>query len=367
MDIQENKLKILNITKDYILPYKYKLLLKKFTQKICDLLEKNNIEYWCYGGAVIGQLRYNGMLPWDDDIDICILKETIDKLKSLKQVFENNNIKLFEGEYAFKIYDLNGFKIDDEYYPFIDVFKMKNFNNKIVHIESSYFRLKWANHFFLYDNLYPLQKLDFEDYQLYFANNIVDYVDRGYEKWKDFIVVSNIHIKSKLENKDIPDHKFNIIHIDETKQNDCKYIWSFNYFECSIPIKIIILDKENINKYLPNLKLIDNILENFDENIKNDIIKYLILYHYGGIFINNKINSVDKKIIDLLEELKKYDYITINNDVIISRQYSNLFTVFLDELFEKILNKQPFNIHLSFDDVLKDFVKNQDYIYLSLS
>ncbi len=43
-------------------------LLAAFT-KFCDL---NGIENFLIGGAIIGKLRHNGLIPWDDDIDIAI-------------------------------------------------------------------------------------------------------------------------------------------------------------------------------------------------------------------------------------------------------------------------------------------------------
>ena len=63
--------------------------------KITEILNKHNIQYWMFAGAVLGYVRDRELIPWDPDIDLCYWKEDFLKMISLKKEFKKAGFKFF--------------------------------------------------------------------------------------------------------------------------------------------------------------------------------------------------------------------------------------------------------------------------------
>lgn len=86
-------------------------------KKICD---ENGLQFFLMGGTLLGAVRHKGFIPWDNDIDIGIMKA--DFLK-LKEIMANNEVLVLDNYYKYA----DGLKVtkikyrDNEVF-FIDVF-----------------------------------------------------------------------------------------------------------------------------------------------------------------------------------------------------------------------------------------------------
>lgn len=78
-----------NITLDDIKAIELDILL--VIDKIC---KENNIDYFLDSGTLLGSIRHKGFIPWDDDIDIGMIREDYDNFISIIES------KLPEGYYA---------------------------------------------------------------------------------------------------------------------------------------------------------------------------------------------------------------------------------------------------------------------------
>lgn len=66
---------------------KYAVIGIRMMKKITQVLEKNDIPYILEAGTLLGVVRENRLLPWDNDIDITITRQHLTKLlKTLWQI-----------------------------------------------------------------------------------------------------------------------------------------------------------------------------------------------------------------------------------------------------------------------------------------
>ncbi len=98
-------------------------LLKSFTQ----LCEENGIQYWVGYGTLLGAVRNGGIIPWDDDVDICMMKDDFLKLQNHMQSKKYEKIFLQYSK-AWPLYKIRSkeyvvnWKTNKKYIPKIDVF-----------------------------------------------------------------------------------------------------------------------------------------------------------------------------------------------------------------------------------------------------
>ncbi len=70
----------------------WQLELTAFLKKFDEICREKNIPYWLDFGTLLGALRHKGFIPWDDDVDVSMLKKDIDRLLPiLEEAYKNTD------------------------------------------------------------------------------------------------------------------------------------------------------------------------------------------------------------------------------------------------------------------------------------
>lgn len=81
---------------DNITLRKVQLVQLDIAKEIDRLCVQNGIKYFLIGGSLLGAVRHSGFIPWDDDLDIGMLRDDYDKFLILAQSNLNVNYKVVD-------------------------------------------------------------------------------------------------------------------------------------------------------------------------------------------------------------------------------------------------------------------------------
>ena len=72
--------------KGYVVPAEMKKVWQvqlTLVKKLLEVCGKHHLRIWADGGTLLGTVREHGYIPWDDDIDMAMLRPDYDKLVGL--------------------------------------------------------------------------------------------------------------------------------------------------------------------------------------------------------------------------------------------------------------------------------------------
>lgn len=117
-------------------PEQTKQCLLKLLDKFVAVCEANGLRYYLAGGSVLGAVRHKGFIPWDDDIDVYLMREDYDKLQILPSDVWGEEFRLAfytntpNYTYDFIKIELTNTSVIERYHPnyhggvFLDVFPL---------------------------------------------------------------------------------------------------------------------------------------------------------------------------------------------------------------------------------------------------
>ncbi|WP_341841545.1 LicD family protein [Chitinophaga caseinilytica] len=165
-----------------------KQMARDLLRKTCLEADEAAVKLVLHGGTLLGAIRHDAIMPWDDDIDLGIHHHDIEKL--LAQLDKSGTLKHklihanFRGNPSifYKIWDENGINIEgyDYKFPFIDIWLYFEDGKAMYYKE-------WPS--FNPDLYFPLKKTEFEGSDLWMPVNPTGFLDFLFRDWREMIVV----------------------------------------------------------------------------------------------------------------------------------------------------------------------------------
>ncbi len=253
-----------------------------------SICEKHNLTYFGFAGTAIGAIRHGGFIPWDDDIDLGILRKDYDLLKEIiKKDYSDKYTFVDPAEFDdYPVMNahivLNGTKFSEPFaknlkYPqgiFLDIFPFdnapENEKEREKHIKKS-----WILSKILILRHTPFPVIPFK---------------KGIKKFLCHSATATIWFLMNLfglSHKKL--HKTVLKHCTKYQNVDTGYI----YYSCSASTQGTVFHKDD---FYPLKKIsYEGIMLDFPKNVEKGLIRV-----YGDFM---KLPPVDKRINHCPEEL----------------------------------------------------------------
>lgn len=177
------------ISSDHNIPEEHSLILQILLEKVSNILDLNSIPYFIDGGTLLGAIRNQNRIPYDDDIDIGVLNKDFHKIipileKISDEKYQINILKSTDN--LIKVFVPNMWvknKITNKIIgtPTLDIFRYELKGDKI-RLYSTLDRQKFKNCYYLKSEFYPLNKVTFGVLRVYAVNNPLGYLYRYYSE-----------------------------------------------------------------------------------------------------------------------------------------------------------------------------------------
>lgn len=216
----------------------FKNLLLQTYKAFREFCISNEIRFFAGGGTMIGAVRHNGIIPWDDDIDIFMFRKDYDKFVSLKDRLKDTDYEIIDptddgyfstmAKFSYKNSSIWEFReIPFVSGIYIDVFFLDYEDCNYEKVVKKKFRYdKYANLFLISSSKHPmseilfqfsrfnlkkgiwylLQKFLISKMRFWFRANIISSSNKDHGQW--LVVYPSIYGKKDIYQSDWLHHGF---------------------------------------------------------------------------------------------------------------------------------------------------------------
>ncbi|MDR3646298.1 MAG: LicD family protein [Candidatus Babeliales bacterium] len=176
-------------------------IVQKLYQTLLDVhsfFTNNNISYFIDSGTLLGAVRHRGLIPWDDDLDLCIFEKDEQAFLNLFSILKDIGYTLIGMPFGYKIYHKDGDLIEGYpwTHPGCDIFIMTCDNKK------AFYKHRWSkeqkvNLTVDLDDLFPLRTYNFGPLQVPGPKNPTPYLNNWYGD--DYLTMAYTHYNHGAE------------------------------------------------------------------------------------------------------------------------------------------------------------------------
>ena len=160
--------------------------------QVQSLLQDAGIAFFLESGSLLGAARHQGLIPWDDDIDLSVEMRDEKKLLTLmKEVMPRYGFRgVLERGFIWKI------SSEDKPHVWVDIFLVTSFEDDTVHYAAKQGRCLWPQNYYRKAEIFNKQseldcvELPFGPLQVKAPRGFSKYLDRAYGGWRRYAIIS---------------------------------------------------------------------------------------------------------------------------------------------------------------------------------